>query len=90
MTLGKQDGLLDGGADPPGGSDGYLHPGHVLEQDHELVAAETGEEIVTAHRGLEPCPDRDEEPVAGYVTKAVVDALEAVHVHEDQGVRLPV
>jgi hypothetical protein len=45
---------------------------------------------VSPHHPLHAGPDRDQELVAGHVTQAVVDALEAVHIDEDQGVRLAV
>ena len=90
VAVGKHDGLLDGGADAPRRGDRYVHPGHVLQQHHELVTAEAGQQVVTPHHPFQPGPDRHQEPVAGHVTKAVVDALEAVHINEDQGVGLAV
>ncbi len=43
-----------------------------------------------AHNPLQAVTDRNKELIAGHVPEAVVDALEAVHVNEDQGVGLAV
>src|SRR6266702_2967857 len=43
-----------------------------------------------AHNPLQAGTDRNKELIPGHVPEAVVDALEAVHVNEDQGVRLAV
>ena len=90
VAVPQHDGPLEGGADPPGRGDRHVHPGHVLEQGHELVTAETGEQVIAAHDVLHAGPDRHQELVAGDMTQAVVDALETVHVDEDQGVGLAV
>ncbi len=57
----------------------------VLEQDRELVAAEPREGVAGAQAGLEPPGELHEEIVSREVPHAVVDALEAVEVEEDDG-----
>ena len=90
VAVGQHHGLFDGGADAPRRGDRHVHSGHVLQQHHELVAAEAGQQVVAAHHPLHPVPDRHQELVAGHMAEAVVDALEAIHVDEDQRVGLAV
>ena len=58
VAVGQHHGLLDGGADAPGRGDRHVHAGHVLQQHHELVAAEAGQQVVAADDPLHPGPDR--------------------------------
>ena len=60
-----------------------LVAGHVLGEDHELVAAEAGDGVVGAHDRAEPLGEADEQLVAGAVAEAVVDDLEPVEVEEE-------
>jgi len=62
VTVGQHDGLLDGGADPPGGGDGHVHSGHVFQQHHEFVPTESGQQIVTAHPALSRAPIATRNP----------------------------
>jgi len=57
--------------------------------DDELVPAETRHEILVADDGPDSLRRLDEEAVAGLVTEAVVDDLEAVEVDEQQAHRAP-
>jgi hypothetical protein len=56
--------------------------------DHrEFVAAEPGDQLVTAHRGAQPLRRRDQQGVAGGVAVLLVDRLEAGQVdaeHRDR------
>ncbi len=90
VAAGKHHGLFDGGADAPRCGDRHVHSSHVLQQHHELVAAEASKQVVTPHHPLHAGPDRRQELVAGHVTKAVVDTLETVHIDKDQSVGLAV
>ena len=68
-------------------------PGHdlrlggvdTLEQDGELVAAQTRDGIGIADGLPKAACDADEQLVAGGVTEAVVDGLEVVDVDEEDG-----
>ena len=51
----------------------------------ELVAAEAGGRVARADARLEALGDLDQHLVAGGVAEAVVDHLEVVEVHEDDG-----
>ena len=53
-----------------------------LEQDRELVAAETRRRVGLAQRRLDAVADLAEQAVAGGVAERVVDRLEVVQVHE--------
>ena len=64
---------------------GRRQVGLVPGEDRELVAAETGDEVVMAHEAADPLGDRDEERVAGGVAEGVVDDLEVVEVDEEDG-----
>ena len=61
---------------------GGLRARHVLAQHRELVATETRDDVVGAHRAAETVGDRDEQPVSRRVAEAVVHHLEAVEVEE--------
>ena len=54
----------------------------ILGQDHELVAAHTGDGVAVAHHLGQPLGDGDQQVIAQGVTKAVVDRLEAIEVYE--------
>ena len=68
--------------DPPGDIDGRP-PHRRLEQDGELVAAESGDRVAGPDRLPQPLGHLDEQEVAGRVTEKVVDLLEAVEVEEE-------
>ena len=55
------------------------------QQDAELVAAEAGDGVGGAQRGLEPLGDLLEEHVAVVVAERVVDLLEVIEVHDHHG-----
>ena len=59
-------------------------PCGLLEEDGELVPAESGRGVVAAQARAEPARDLDEQLVAGCVTEAVVDRLEVVDIEEEQ------
>ena len=60
------------------GSFGFFQ---VLEQDGELVAAQTSRGVAGSQAALQADRHRDEQLVADRVTQAVVHGLEAVEVH---------
>ncbi len=68
-----------------GHADRLEHPADGLAQDRELVAAEAGDRVLRAQRGAQPGRDLAQHLVAGGVTEAVVDALEAIEVDEVDG-----
>ena len=84
VAVTQHDRLLESGADPPGRGHRHVHPGHVLQQHHELVAAKAGQQVIAAYHAPHAGPDRDQELVAGDMAQAVVDALEAIDVDEDE------
>ena len=56
-----------------------------LEQDGELIAAETTDRVTIATHGPESLGDLDEDLVAGAVADGVVDRLEVIDVeHHDR------
>ena len=57
----------------------------LLADQDELVAAHPGQRVRGPQQGRRRLGDSDEELVAGGVAHAVVDPLEAVEVHEDDG-----
>lgn len=59
--------------------------GERWQQQHELVAAETGQTIPLAHQPLETAGHLLEQPVAGGVTQGIIDGLEVVEIDEQQG-----
>ena len=72
---------------PLGDAGGVRLAVDVLEQHGELVAAEARERVARAHAALEPPRDADQQLVAGLVSEAVVDRLEAIEVeveHREQ------
>ena len=56
---------------------------HVLDEDGELVATESGDGVGGASAGEEPLGRGDQQPVAFGVTETVVDPLEVVEVEEE-------
>ena len=69
-------------ADLLGQRAGIRWAGDVPLQNGELVAAETGDEIVLAHGLPQPLADLDDQRVTGRMAECVVDILEAVEVEE--------
>ena len=63
--------------------------GGFLDEDRELVAAETCGRVRGAQHGLQAVGDASEQLVAGHVSEAVVDLLEVVEVKEHHRQRLP-
>ena len=59
----------------------------IARQHGELVAAETREHVVAARRAAEALDHRLQHLVADRVAVAIVDALEAVEVEQEDGVR---
>ncbi len=58
-----------------------------FSDDRELVAAETGDGVLGAHRALQALGHDLEDLVTGVVAERVVDGLEAVEVdHHDEDV----
>ena len=57
----------------------------VGEQDHELVAADPGDDVRVAGAGAQAAGHLDEQPVAVGVPERVVDVLEAVEVEAEDG-----
>ena len=55
----------------------------VLQQHHELVAAEARRRVAGADALREPLGHVDQRLVAGAVAEAVVDRLEVVDIEED-------
>ena len=58
-----------------------------VDQDRELVAAEAGGGVHRAHAVLQAAAHLLQDLVAGVVAERVVDVLEVVHVHEQDGHR---
>ena len=58
-----------------------------LEEDGELVAAETGSGVTRPQRTHQPSGHRHQELVAGAVPKTVIDQLEIVEVQEQDSQR---
>ena len=59
--------------------------GHVAQQQRELVAAESGDGVATAHTRPQSLGDDHQDLVADGVAEAVVDRLEVVEIDEEQG-----
>ena len=55
----------------------------LLQQHHELVAAQARDGVLGAHRGAQALGDRAQHRVAGEVAERIVDRLEAVEVDEE-------
>ncbi|MNQ87027.1 hypothetical protein D3C85_1022370 [compost metagenome] len=58
--------------------------GQALEDDHEFVAADPGDGVGAVQNALEPRGGRDQHAVAGRMTIAVVDGLEAIEIDKHQ------
>ena len=59
--------------------------GELPHEDAELVAAEARHRVAAAQHRLEPPGELDQQQVAVAVAERVVDLLEAVEVHEQDG-----
>ncbi len=68
--------------------DAFDHAGvpGVLQKDQELVPAITGRRVRFTHMGADAVGDLDEKLVAEEMAHGVVDALEVVEVHPQDGV----
>ncbi len=66
-------------------ADGVVEGGQPGEEHRELVAAEPGDEVLGPGDPVETVPDLDQELVTDVVAQPVVDVLEAVEVHEQEG-----
>ena len=53
-------------------------------EHRELVAAQTRDDVVSAHHGVQPLADRAQQLVADLMAELVVDRLEAVEVEVEQ------
>ena len=80
--------LGEDGDEPPGDRRHRLRTRQVRAEQHELVAAEAGEQVAGSQRVPQPLRDGHEQVVTRGVTEAVVDQLEVVEVDEEHG-RLP-
>ena len=64
---------------------GVVHVlGELRQQHHELIAAEARDHVVLASHVLQATRDRLQQRVADRMAERVVDALELVHVDEQQ------
>lgn len=77
--------LLDGLVQAAGDGDGVAGRFQPVEDDQELVAAIPANRVRFADGDLEPPGDETQQLVAHGVPLAVIDDLEAVHVHEKKG-----
>jgi hypothetical protein len=68
-----------------GDGDGLRRHREPVEQDHELVPAEPGDQVARADAVEQALGDHHEQPVAGVVAERVVDRLEAVEVEQEHG-----
>ena len=82
-------GLGEGRGDPVGDRDRLVLVGEAVDQDPELVAAETGDDVSRAQVRPQARGDRAQQFVAAMVADAVVDELEAVEVEEQDPDRSP-
>ena len=92
LVVSDHRGLAERGGDPLGDVDGVLLAGDVLAQHDELVAAEArdglarpADRVAAAQHLREPVGQRHQQLVADLVPEAVVDQLEVVDVHEQNG-----
>ena len=58
---------------------------HVLEEHGELVAAQTGDGVLTANAEQQAFGRGDQQRIARGVSEGVVDGLEVVQVEEEHG-----
>ena len=56
----------------------------VLENHHELVAAQASDRVALAQRMLKARADGSQQTIASLVTECVVDFLESVEIEEDE------
>jgi len=56
-----------------------------IEDDHELVATDPGHGVALAHAFRQPLGEGAEHEVTELVSTRVIDILEAVDVHEQDG-----
>ena len=61
----------------------------ILKEDHELVAADPGDEVGARRLRSQPVGDLAEEPVADVMALAVVEDLELVEIDEQQCAAMP-
>ena len=81
----KSMGSTDDLEDAVGGGE-HLHLAvGLVDQDHELVAAQAGREVIAPDAGADPVGDGGQDPVAAGVAEEVVHDLEAVEVEEEDG-----
>ena len=79
------DGLGEGIQHVPADRGGGRQVVDAFTEDHELVASVAGHRAGDPDRGPQPSRHRGEQGVAGGVTEALVDRLEAVDVEEQGG-----
>ena len=58
--------------------------GGLLQNDHELVAAEPRHDVARTQRAAQPAADLHQQHVAGVVAQRIVDDLEPVEIDEQQ------
>ena len=80
----QREGLCEAAGDRLRQGHGIRFGGEVLQQHHELVAAEPGHGVAGPDAAAQPLRRLDQQPVARVVTQAVVDELEIVEVEEEQ------
>jgi hypothetical protein len=90
VTAGLGEGGLQGLEYLPRHVDRVLDPAHSGQQQRELVPPEAGDGVVVAQAFAKPLRHVLEQAVAAGVAERVVDHLEAVDVHEQQGQPLAV
>ena len=73
------------GAQPVGQVDRLRHADDVTQDDHELVAADAGDQVAGPHVGVQAFGHLDQQFVAVAVSERVVDQLEAVEVEVQDG-----
>lgn len=71
--------------EPPGEREGLLRLREVGNEDRELVAAQSREDVARAQLGAQPRRGDAQELVAGGVTERVVDVLETVEIEQEHG-----
>jgi hypothetical protein len=61
---------------------------HILEEDRELVSAQTGGRVGGPQTFMQSLGHRHQQLITGCVAQAVVDRLEVVEVEEQNGKRI--
>ena len=79
-TAGDLERFDEGGQHPLGDQDCFCVVAQAVEEHRELVTAEAGKEILTAHHGSDTRGYFDEQLVARAVPERVVDELEVIDV----------